>query len=546
MKIELLFLRDMKYIIIFFLLLNWPQAQAQELGKIYFEPSGSAVALPYFEKGLLLLHHFRYEEAAREFQMAQLLDPELIMAYWGEAKCYDKAFWYQQDSEKARGVLYKLGVRKEKRLERAKTDMERDFLNTVELLFAEGGTLEERQVNYNHALKEMYEKNPGEAEVATFFALSTLTNHPWLQDQSALESALDILEMVLEKNPNHPGALNYLLHGCASPDRAYKARKAVLQYPETAPEMPYCHHLPAHVLSVTGKWDDYVRANQMAWDLSEKEAKAKKRTLEERDYHSLWWLTYGLLQQGKFNQAAEYVKDMNQDAKYSKSAKMRYYLAMMKSAYLFETGQWESPISDLNVPSMGFTINTKNLVYALEGMRAVSKDDLSRAGWYVMQMQDQRTVEKGKPSSGMEYVYCDGYHLNLQVFPTLPMQRAEIMELQLKAMISLGENNEADALDLLEQALSIEKSLPAYPGPPITGKPSAELYGDLLLQLNKPDEALLMFDEALRSFPNRTLSLIGKYRAHTMLGDSEQAIAFKKMIMVNWEGAEPQAMQQLD
>jgi tetratricopeptide (TPR) repeat protein len=543
----LIFAQYQRYLAVLIIFCALSGLDAQDLGRVDFSPTGSEVAKPYFEKGLLLLHHFRYEEAAKEFQMAQLLDPELIMAYWGEAKCYDKAFWYHQDAEKARGVLYKLGVRKEKRLERAKNDIERAFLNSVEELFSEEGSFKQRQLKYNAALREMHNQFSGESEVTAFFALSLLTIRPWHDDESAYDEALDLLELVLEKNSEHPGALNYTLHGCATPDKAYKARKAVKSYPSLGTNLPYCNHLPSHVYLVTGQWNEFVEANKNAWELAEKLAKSNKVSLEDRDYHSLWWLTYGLLQQGKFKQAEEYVKDMNQTAKYSsQSVKLRYYLAMMKASFLFETDQWNGLIGEKDVPSKGFTIGTKSLNFYMEGMKAISNDDLSRADWYVMQMQDQRTVEKNKPTGGVEFYYCDGQPSTSEIFPTLSLKMAEVMELSLKAIKYNKEKSEKDAIDLMEQAVSIESSIINLTGLPVTGRPASEIFGEILLNFNKPGEAIEQFDFALKKYPNRTKSLLGKYRAYNMLGDKENASAFKKMVLVNWESADPEVLATVD
>src|SRR5690606_4171344 len=103
--------------LIFILLLQlplWSFAQSQ-LGKIEFKPAGMDVAQPYFQKGLLLLHSFEYNDAAEQFQMANLLDPDFVMAYWGEAMCYNHPIWHNQDYKKGRGVLMKMGVSQEDR-----------------------------------------------------------------------------------------------------------------------------------------------------------------------------------------------------------------------------------------------------------------------------------------------------------------------------------------------------------------------------------------------------------------------------------------------
>ena len=251
------------------------------------------VAQPYFGKGLMLLHNFQYDEAAKQFQMAQLLDPDMHMAYWGESLCYDQAIWYRHDPARARGVLFKMGVSMEKRLAKIENELERGFLNSVETLFREEGTYEERYQEYQGVLEALYKKYPDQVEIACFLALSYLTLYPYTQDENNVERAYQLLQFVLEKDPGHPGALNYLIHASDHPNRAYRARQAVIDYPVCSPELYYSRHVISHYYLASGQWNEFAEANATAWKMEEATAKKAKVSLENLGYHSYWWELYG-------------------------------------------------------------------------------------------------------------------------------------------------------------------------------------------------------------------------------------------------------------
>ena len=139
--------------------------QTAELGRTDFPASGSAAAMPHFLKGLLLLHSFEYADAAEEFRAAEKADPGFAMAYWGEAMTYTHPIWMQQDLEKARDVL--------KRMPEAKTQRERDYVETIKVLYGEG-TKEERDFKYAEAMRRLHEKYPDDVDATAFYALSLL------------------------------------------------------------------------------------------------------------------------------------------------------------------------------------------------------------------------------------------------------------------------------------------------------------------------------------------------------------------------------------
>src|SRR5213083_667257 len=115
-----------------------PVAAQNMYGEVAFANSGAAAAQPPFLRGLALLHDFEYPLAANSFRQAQKIDPDFVMAYWGEAMTYTHPVWYQQDLPAARAVLQRLGATAEERAAKAKSDRERAYLQAVEILYGEG------------------------------------------------------------------------------------------------------------------------------------------------------------------------------------------------------------------------------------------------------------------------------------------------------------------------------------------------------------------------------------------------------------------------
>ncbi|NJN28032.1 MAG: hypothetical protein HC819_19705 [Cyclobacteriaceae bacterium] len=516
-------------------------AQDYHLGMSNFKATGDDVAQPYFEKGLLLLHNFEYEAAAQEFEMAQLLDPNFAMAYWGEAMCYNQPLWRQQDLVKAKGALYKLAVKPADRTEKAQTAVEKGLLASVELLFGEDGNLETRNEKYKNAMSELYSRFPQHEAVASFYALSILAASPSNNEKEAHDEAARILHTLNAVNPQHPGALNYLMHIYDNPAVAYKGKNAAEQYVQLATDSKYALHAPSHIFLATGDWEKTRTSNEAAWKAAEAWVKKNKKSLEDRDYHSLWWLHYGYLQQGKYKLALEQLANMNRDARYSKSERMRFHLAMMRGHFLVESGMWFSDVTQISVPTMGFSISAKNMCFFVDAMVAIEKGDFPKVQWYINQMTDQRMVEQNAKTSFNDF----------RTYSTTPVVRtsgleqelllAEAMEWELRAILALKTNKIDEAMENAKKAVELEEKTQYEPGPPVVLKPSYELYGEILIASAKYKEAIVQFDRALQRAPNRSLALLGKLQAMKKLGDHEGAAQIKSLLMKNWQNADEQA-----
>ncbi len=541
----------LKYNIFFFLaftLLSFLIADAQDdqLGKVEFQASGMEVAQPYFVKGLLLLHNFEYADAAQEFEMAQLLDPDFVMAYWGEAMCYNHPLWFQQDFEKGRGALYKLGVKLEERTEKAKSEIEKDFITAIDLLYGDDPDMKIRNEKYEQAMKEMNDKYSNNGEVAAFYALSVLGNCYTGEEKDKYDQASRILMKLNAANPSHPGALNYMIHIYDDPAQAYKGKKVADDYFQLAKDSKYALHAASHIFLANGEWGKVVESNEASWEVAEAWVKKKKKSLEDRDYHSLWWLQYGCLQEGKYIKALELLVNMNRDARYSKSERMRFHLAMMRGHYLAESGKWLSDVIRIEIPTDGFNVSAKNMCYFVDAVAAIEKNDFPRVEWFLNQMMDQRTVEQSRKQEFNDFRTCSTEPIIRKTGLEQELALAECMEWEVRALMALKMNKLEEAVIHIGKAVELEDKTRYEPGPPVVIKPSHEIYGEILLTMGKHEEAIKQFDLAMQRAPNRSLSLLGKYRALKNLGESQKAGQIKEILMKNWENADEQARILLD
>jgi predicted Zn-dependent protease len=520
-------------------------SQDYQLGSIHFQANGDEVAQPYFIKGLLLLHNFEYADAAQEFEMAQLLDQDFVMAYWGEAMCYNHPLWFQQDFEKGKGALFKLGVKQEERIGKAQSELEKDFIRSVELLFGEDKDVKVRNEKYEQAMADMYKKFNAEEEVAAFYALSILGNCYTGEEKEKYDLAARVLMKLNAANPGHPGALNYLIHLYDDPGLAYKARKLADNYFELSKDSKYGQHAPSHAFLANGDWAGVVKSNEAAWKIAELWVKKRNKSLEDRDYHSLWWLQYGCLQQGKYKMAEQLVEDMNRDARFSKSERMRFHLAMMRGNYLSESGNWRSDITKIQIPTKGFNVSTKNMCFFVDAMTAMELNDFPKVEWFLNQMTDQRMVDQNQKPEYLDFRICGTQPPVRDSGLEQELALAECMEWELRALLALKMQKYEEAIANIKKAVALQDKTRYQPGPPVVLKPSHEIYGEILLAMGNAREAVKQFDLALQRSPNRSLSLLGKYKALKTVGDSSTARQVREILVKNWKNADEQALNML-
>lgn len=494
------------------------------LSPVRFSNSGSPAAQGPFLRGVTALHNFQYEDAVEAFREAQGADHDFAMAYWGEAMACNQTLWLNQDVEMARQILLRLGPTAEARAAKARTDREKGYLRAVEILFGSGdrATRDRAYAAEMRGLANAYPKDP---EARTFFALAlmgTMARSPALfreggddQHQHALvgsetqKEAAAVLEKVLAENPDHPGALHYLIHDYDDPDHARLALPAARAYAKVAPESSHALHMPAHIFLQLGMWDDAAASDEASFRASDAWVKRKGLSVGMRDYHSLSWLLYESLQQGRFQKARETLDLIRPAVDATGAPRLKVLLSDMRARYVVETRSFQELATARD-------FDTTGELFAI-GVSATRLGDPKVAEMALAELSRRA----GSRESG-----------NRQI-------DVAVMEKELAALVAVAAGRGADAVLRMQEAVGLERELPPPLGIPRPLKPAAELFGEILLELGRPREAAAELERALARWPNRSLTLLGLARASAALGDRDSARRHYRRLLVNWRSADP-------
>ena len=509
-------------------------AQQSKLGKVDFPTSGPEKAQAHFLRGLAALHSFWFEEALDEFRESTKIDPDFAMGYWGEAMAYNHPLWAEQDTEAGRKTVGK--IKDASKL----TAKERAFINAVRLLYGEGDKLT-RDKAYSAAMEKIYREYPDDLEAASFYSLSLLgTVRPgdkgFARQMKAGAIALD----VYQKNPNHPGAAHYVIHSFDDPEHAIIALPAARRYAEIAPEAHHARHMPAHIFVQLGMWPEAAASNESAWAVSTEWVKRKGLAIGARDYHSLHWLMYVYLQQGRFSKAEELLSVKRTDMTTGGSdVGVARYNEDMAAAFVVETERWDlaqklfssaAPAGEGGAhaahnagPPAQVSMRARrnrSLPIFIRGMVA-AKAGSPDADKSITELQAMR---KQMTESGEAYV----------------AKAVEIRELEIAAVAAASKGKYDEAIQTMQRATAIEEEMSPPSGPPTLIKPSHELFGEILLRANRPKEAAQQFATALLRQPNRARSLLGAARAAAQSGDSKSAAELYSALLRQWQQADAQ------
>ena len=482
---------------------------------VRFPGTGSPEARRHVEMGIAALHNFWYDEATKEFREAQRIDPEFVMAYWGEAMVSYYP-WNLGDSrvEAIRAVLERLAPTAEERRAKTHSTRERAYMAALENLVADG-TNASRRLAFAAAMREVAASYPEDLEAQAFFALSlfgaadNLRSHPRVR-----EEAVAAVDRVLARLPEHPGALHYKIHALDSPETAHRALDVAQTYDRQSPDAPHALHMPAHIYLQHAMWDDVVRTNETAFRVSDEWMKAQDRSLEQRDYHALGWLPYARLQKGQYGKAWETVALMDELVEETGSRNLGWYHAEWHARHVVETRRWQTD----PLPTSGFNNRTEFVGTALN---AAHVEDLPTARQ--MLAKSTAAAERSRERSGER---AEG---------TL---RWVIAAREIESIIALSEGRRDRAVESLREALASQEYLPPPNELPDPIKPPNELLGEVLLELTRPEEAAEQFRIALNRRAGRAASLLGLARADAAMGDRAAARESYQRLLDQWHEAD--------
>ena len=485
-------------------------AQESKLGRVEFPTSGSAKAQAPFLRGLAALHSFWYEEALEAFRESTKIDPDFAMGYWGEAMTYNHPLWSEQDLTAARAVVAKF--KDTPKL----TDRERAYLNAVRLLYGEGEK-RERDLAYSAAMEKVYLAYPEDLDAAAFYSLSLLGIAGSEKGYRLQAKAGAIALEVYQKNPNHPGAAHYIIHAFDDPDHAILALPAARRYASIAPEAHHARHMPSHIFLQLGMWPEAAASNEAAWESSDAWMKRKNLSVNVRDYHSLHWLLYVYLQQGRYNDAEKLLtlmKKVMSESTYDNKLRPGYYennYANMAAAFVVETERWDLATELFPESKAPATSETTSMTGSHSSHGAVPASGgatLRTSSASVTLPLFVRGLAAAVNGSDVS-----PFITSLQAVRSSRPANSEIFELEIAALSASMKKEHEKAIDLMKRATSLEEATNAPYGPPSLIKPSHELFGEILLRAGRPTEAAEQFKIALLRQPNRARSLSGLARA---------------------------------
>jgi tetratricopeptide (TPR) repeat protein len=491
-------------------------AQQSKLGHIEFPTSGSAEAQQHFVQGVLLLHSFEYSDAREEFQAAARLEPRFAMAYWGEALTYTHPIWVQQDTPAARAALAHLASTPDARLELAPTEREKDYLRSVEVLYGEGDKVS-RDIAYANAMHRMMKKYPDDLEAASLYAVALLGTCQYERQAATYMRAAAVAEEVFAKNPQHPGAIHYLIHAYDDPIHAPLGLRPARVYGKIAGSASHAQHMPSHIFFALGMWDEAIAANEASVEVADERVKRKGLSPSERNYHSLLWLEYAYLQEGRVAAARQLLSGIQ----------LPRQLSHMRATYAVETGDWDRSPADLDLSHGDVLTNVAAL--GAEGLVDVAHGRLAEA-------RECAVAARKEIDSSADHDAAANHGSMPMADPPNTRKLAQIMSRQVEAAILHAEGKADKAFALLAQTATDEDALGFEFGPPMPLKPTRELYGELLLQASQPDEARRQFERVLQRTPGRALSLQGLARAQADAGDKNAAAETLAQLSIFWRG----------
>src|SRR6184192_2787785 len=494
------------------------------VGKVKFPTSSAPAVQSEFARGVALLHSFFYEEARRVFTSVAERDPKCAMAQWGIAMTWWHPIWTPPiPNEMSAG---KAAIEKAMAM-KGVTDRERGFITALNVYYNTPDSSaaapvgqschgpvgpRDRVVAYEKAMRELRDKYPDDFEVQTFYAFAVLATGYATPNDTSLSKQLEaasILEKLWKQNANHPGVVHYLIHSYDYPQFAKRGLTAAQTYDSIAPWVPHALHMPSHIFTRLGMWDESIAANRASAEASRAYAAMRHRdATEAEELHALDYMAYSYLQEAQDTEAkkivdvAAKVRKTNPELEFIAA----YALAAIPTRYAFERNDWAAaatlPITDL--PHWSAFPFLEALIEYGHALGYAHTGDLDGARKAISRMQQLHDATKDP-----KFDYFKR-HLDLQ------MQAAS-------AWVTAAEGNKSEAIEMLRRAADAEDVLGKHPVSPGAFVPIREQLGNLLLQIGQPKQAQAEFEAALKIYPGRFKGLYGAAQAAELTGDNEKA-----------------------
>lgn len=476
--------------------------EPEKLGQVSFPVSCNPAVQQQFDRGVALLHSFAYAAAENAFRDVAQRDPHCAMAHWGMAMTHFHQLWEPPLAPAAISSAQK-EIGQAQQAETA-SKRERKYINALGLIFEDAATVPYpvRAKMYMDAMRDLAAESGADSEAQVFYALALLANaSPTDKTHAKQKQAAELLEPLYRVYPQHPGIPHYLIHAYDNAELAPRGLSAAREYSRIAPSAPHALHMPSHIFTRLGLWDDSIASNLAARDAAHQQGDTGE------EFHASDYLVYAYLQSGRDKEAAQVIQQANATSKVeSGTFKTAYASTAMPIRYAVERGQWDEAAKI--VPSTGSPAHVVAIAVWARGLGLVRGGHAAEAHNEVDRLQQ---IEAQLRTSGNDYW----------------ANQVSILAREVMAWCALQNGKPDQAAVLLRQAADEEdaiEKLPVTPGPIL---PAREQLGSLLLEQGHADLALKEFQAALVNAPGRRGALQGASQAAELLRQKNPSAAVR-------------------
>ncbi len=488
-----------------------------QFGEVSFSLSCSYDMRETFDLAVSLLHSFEYEEAEKAFVQVLDADPDCAMAYWGVAMSISHSLWYQTDNS----YLEKGSKLLEIANKIPTGDREKDYLDAITEYYKDWNTLnkQERSLLYEKKMESIYNKYSDDTEAAVFYALALRASAD-NKDKSYInqKKSGEILEKLFVEQPNHPGIAHYIIHNYDYPELAHLALFTARRYAGIAPASSHAQHMPSHIFTRLGLWDESIESNVNSASSARCYAEESKMDGHwSNELHAMGYLVYAYLQKGDNTNAIEQYEYMKTISNIypSNIAAIAYPFAAVPARIALENRQWENAAhiephdSELQWENYPWQ---KSLIHFARAIGSVHQKDFSSAEkeLEILKSLNQELANSGNKANAQ------------QVLIQIKITQGWLNFLN-------GKQNEGIAL--LQEAVEMEDIVGKHGVTPGKLIPAREFLADMLMTMNKPDEALIAFEKNLKINPNRFNGLYGAAIAAKQSGNNDKAMMYFEQLI---------------
>ena len=471
-----------------------------------------------FNIAIALLHSFEYDQSEKMFARIIERSPDCAMAYWGVAMSNFHPLWAPPTpAELKKG---------EKAIEfaraiKGKTARESDYIEALAKFFENSEQTDHRTrvLRFENAMEKLYQTYPDDIEAAVFYTLALdAAADPRDKTYSNQKKAFAILNPIFQKEPLHPGIAHYIIHNCDYPPLAELALPAARKYASIAPASAHAQHMPSHIFTRLGLWDECIQSNLVSVSAAQCYAsKAKIKGHWDEELHGLDYVVYGYLQKGDdehARQQLDYVQTIDEvDGVNFKTA---YAFAAVPARYALERKMWKEATA-LSLHPTSFPWEKfpwqESITHFARALGALHLNDVNSAK---TELENLRSLYD---------------KLAKQVDKKQEAVQVEVQIKTTEAWIEYKQRNNEKALALMKEAADMEDGTEKHPVTPGEVVPARELYSEMLFEMDKPDLALENFELDLKTHPNRFNGLYGAAMAAKKAGNKEKAtIYFKELV----------------